>query len=701
MNAFDRLDPLVQHHIVNSLGWRTLRPLQEDSIAPILEGKHCLLLAPTAGGKTEAAMFPLFSRMTTERWTGTGLLYVTPLRALLNNLHQRLSGYASLMGRQCEVWHGDVSNSRKKAIRKDFPEILLTTPESLEGMMVSTNPAAREMLRSVRAVVIDEIHALAGDDRGWHLLSLLERLVKLTGREIQRIGLSATVGNPESLLEWLASHCEGPREVIAPPAGPIKKAEVTLDYVGSFENAALVISRLHRGEKRLVFCDSRSRVEDLASLLRTHGTETYLSHSSLSAEERRCAEKAFAESKNCVIVSTSTLELGIDVGDLDRVVQIDAPNSVASFLQRIGRTGRRSDSSRNCLFLATSTRALLRTAALIQLWEEGFVEPVLAPKAPLHLFAQQLMALVLQEGGIERLNWKPWIGRLPPFRDLSAEQIQRIFDHLEQQQILFADGDILGFGPEGESLFGRRHFLELLAVFSTPNMLTVFTGPREIGQVECGSLMRGREAGPKRIILGGRYWSVQEIDWRQRRVHVIETEEKGRGAWIGSSQGLSFTMARGIQKVLTSSEPSLTWSSRTSTAMEQLRSDFVFLNPEGHTLATFAEARRTEWHTFAGAAVNEILATHLSAACGLPCQANELAITFNDRTDAHAILEKLNQLQTDVIVAGIAFDSDAVESLKYHQTLPPDLQQFVLLQRIVNLPALEHALQQKTTAVFA
>src|SRR5690606_23603933 len=148
VSAFDRLDPLVQHHIVNSIGWRSLRPLQEQSIAPILEGKHCLLLAPTAGGKTEAAMFPLLSQMVRERWDGLSVIYICPLKALRINMQQRWEGYAALLGRRCEVWHGDVSTSRKDNIRDSPPDILLTTPESLEGMLVSVNPAGREMLRT-------------------------------------------------------------------------------------------------------------------------------------------------------------------------------------------------------------------------------------------------------------------------------------------------------------------------------------------------------------------------------------------------------------------------------------------------------------------------------------------------------------------------------------------------------------------------
>ena len=333
---------------------------------------------------------------------GLSVLYICALRALLNNIHVRLEEYSNMVGRRCGLWHGDVEESEKNRIRGHYPDVLLTTPESLEVMLISARPEAREMLKGVRLVIIDEIHAFAGDDRGWHLLAVLERIGRLAGRELQRIGLSATVGNPEELLEWMAGHCGGSRRVLNPQAqAPAAETDVRLDYVGSLQNSAIVNSRLHRGEKRLVFCDSRARVEELGNELRRLGVSTFLSHSSLSAEERRSAEEAFAEAQDCVIVATSTLELGIDVGDLDRVIQIDAPHTVASFLQRLGRTGRRHGALRNCLFLATNDNALLRAGAIILLWEAGFVEPVLPPKYPLHLFAQQLMALALQEQGME------------------------------------------------------------------------------------------------------------------------------------------------------------------------------------------------------------------------------------------------------------------------------------------------------------
>ncbi|MDY7090976.1 MAG: DEAD/DEAH box helicase, partial [Actinomycetota bacterium] len=416
MSSTDLLHPVLLHHIVNSLQWPGLRPLQEAAVEPLLAGEDALLLAPTAGGKTEAAAFPLLSRMTVESWSGTSVLYLCPLKALLNNLQPRLDRYADWLGRKAALWHGDVTASRRQAILAARPDLLLTTPESLEAMLVSQKVDHRAFFAGLQAVVVDEVHAFAGDDRGWHLLAVLERLTHLIGRPVQRVGLSATVGNPDRLLTWLQGSGAGtrPASVVAPdppvlvpgePAPAVPPGEIELDYVGSLQNAAKIIASLHAGEKRLVFCESRQAVEELGSLLRGKGITTFLSHASLSADERRRSEEAFAEARDCVIVSTSTLELGIDVGDLDRVIQIDTPATVASFLQRLGRTGRRPGSIRNCLFLTRDGDALLEAAALLLLWGRGWVEPVIAPPEPRHIAAQQILALCLQEHRAGDQTW--------------------------------------------------------------------------------------------------------------------------------------------------------------------------------------------------------------------------------------------------------------------------------------------------------
>jgi len=616
--VWERLDPVVVHHIVNTLGWPSLRPLQEQAIEPLLDGADAVLLAPTAGGKTEAACFPLLSAMTQQQWTGTSVLYLCPLKALLNNLVTRIDGYAQWLGRRAALWHGDVGDSMRNRIRRERPDILLTTPESLEAMLIGVKTDHRELLGGVRAVVIDEVHAFAGDDRGWHLLAVLERLQRVAGRPIQRVGLSATVGNPHDLLTWLQGSGAGsrPGRVVAPDvvsrpspgAGSPPPGEVELDYVGSLENAAKVIAALHRGEKRLVFCDSRKQVEQLGAALREREITVFLSHSSLSAEERARAEQAFAEARDCVIVSTSTLELGIDVGDLDRVIQIDAPGTVASFLQRIGRTGRRAGSTRNCLFLATTDDALVQAAGLLLLWSRGWVEPITAPPEPRHLVAQQLLAVTLQHHHIGNRLWPDEWNGLPPF-DISAEPILR---HLLDQGYLDEDSGMLHIGPAAERRYGRRHFLDLTAAFTAPPQFTVLAGRQEIGHTD-PSVLTDDSPGPRRLLLAGRSWQVTFIDWKRRRAFVEPAASGGVAKWSSIGlRGLSFHLTRAIRDVRLGEDPPVALTRRASSQLADIRTT----EGAGHALrANGTVVHRTDdqvrWWSYAGFRANATLAASL------------------------------------------------------------------------------------------
>lgn len=606
MSAFERLHPTIQHHVVNTLGWRELRPLQAASIDPLLDRAHALLLAPTAGGKTEAAFLPLLSRMVTEDWQGLSVIYVCPLKALLNNLHARLQRYCQWVGRSCAVWHGDVLDSARKAIIRDIPDCLLTTPESLEAILVSTRIDHRRLFATTRAVVIDEVHAFAGDDRGWHALAVLERVTRLAGHELQRVGLSATVGNPEQLLNWLAGHCEGKRQLVQIPASAGQsEPEVVIDFVGSLENAASVIAALYRGEKRLVFCDSRSRVEQLALLLRAAGVETHVSHSSLSADERRTAEQAFADGGNCVIVATSTLELGIDVGDLDRVIQIDAPSTVASFLQRIGRTGRRPGTKRNCLFLTTTTEALLQAVALVTLWRRGYVEPICPPQWPIHLLGQQLLALLLQENSVAAADWEKWLLRLPCFAAISPDDRAMLIQHLVSQKFIHDDQGVWMIGDETESEFGFRHFAEFTSVFTSPPVFEVWHGRRHVGTVDQANFF-GSSDRRATLGLGGRSWKITEINWSNRTVQVLPDEGSAKTRWSGTGKSLGFEMCQAIKAVLCGDDIVQGLSQRGVERVRQERAEFQWLRT-----ARMPTVQRndgvTEWWTFAGRQLNRRL----------------------------------------------------------------------------------------------
>jgi ATP-dependent Lhr-like helicase len=698
VSAFDRLHPAVQHHVVNSLGWRGLRDVQELAIDGVLDGQNLVVLAPTAGGKTEAAFLPLLSRTLSEEWAGLSVLYLSPIRALLNNQEPRLGRYYELVGRRVGVWHGDTPSGQRQRLLAAPPDCLLTTPESLEVMLISRLVPHREFLDRLQAVVIDEAHAFAGDDRGWHLLALLSRISRLARRDLQRIGLSATVGNPEALAEWLSAGSRRSRRVIRPLPREEAPPRVELDYVGNLRNAAKVIHELHRGEKRLVFLDSRSRVEELAAALRGLGTRTYVSHSSLGLEERRQAEQAFAEGDDCVIVATSALELGMDVGDLDRVVQVDAPGTVSSFLQRMGRTGRRPGAERNCLFLATSDDALLRAAALIELWAEGYMEEVEPPPEPLHILAQQLMALALQEGGIGRSEWLEWIREVPAFARLPETTAGEVVDWMLDREILWDDGGILWLGKKGEEEYGRRNFLELFAVFSAPPLFTVLHGREELGYVHQMSFL-ARQEGPVVLLLAGRSWQVRHLDWKRRIAHVEPSEEKGRTRWSGGGQMLSYTLAQAMARVLAGSEMRPEWSRRARAEMEAQREAFPWLEVGKTTIVSFPQGR-LEWWTFGGGKANAALGVSLERATGVPAAANSLSLRFKGELQ----LEKLMRAIEDARTLGPAalrppVSEEALEGLKFRSCLPQEMARGELAARLAEPAAVEGVLRQQLNAV--
>ncbi len=601
MSAFDRLHPAVQYHVVNSLGWANLRPTQLEAIEPIETGWHCLLLAPTAGGKTEAAIIPVLSRMVSEDWVGASVLYVCPIKALLNNLEQRLTRYAGLLGRTVEVWHGDVAASRKKRALRDPPDILLTTPESLEGMLVSPRIERKAWFGNLYVVIADELHAFAADDRGWHLRSVLARIDAYCTKPVQRIGLSATVSNPAQLLEWFAPR--GDRLVVGSSAISTD-ADVTIDAVGTLENAATIVSRLHRGEKRLVFCDSRSAAEQMGAGLNQRGVRTFVSHASLSVSERRQAEAAFAEERDCAIVATSTLELGIDVGDLDRVIQIDAPATVGSFLQRMGRSGRRSGSKRNLLFLATSDSALLNSLGICRLWCDGWVEAALPPSQPWNVVVQQAILATLEAGQTTEGNLLDTLRRC--FPELAVGELNGSMRHLTDTGYLArTEYGVLQVGPEAEREWGGGNYRDLMPIFTGANLLTAKHGAAEIGLLD-PAVLAGQKTGTVSVLLAGKSWDVLKIDWRRRLVWLEPGQGGGKARWMGSGRGMSAELAASIRKVLRTGDVGCaTLSRRASEVLERLR-DEIPVGSDSLPVQQVGVDRYRVW-TYSGSTVNRTL----------------------------------------------------------------------------------------------
>jgi ATP-dependent helicase Lhr and Lhr-like helicase len=674
--AAERLHPALVHHLIGTLRWTQLRPLQEQAIDPLLSGAHALLGAPTAAGKTEAAMLPLLSRMASEQWSGLSVLYLCPLRALLNNLAPRIEGLCALLGRRAALWHGDVGDSARRRILADPPDVLLTTPESVEAMFLSRQVDAVMLLGGVRAVVVDEIHAFAGDDRGWHMLALLCRVDALRragtedGGEVttaaQRVGLTATVGNPEALLDWLCVGAPGERAVVMATDEGLAPPELEVDWVGSLDNAAEVITRLHRGEKRLVFADSRARVEELGAALRARKVTTFVSHSSLSADDRRQAERAFTESRDCVIVATSTLELGIDVGDLDRVIQLGAPRTVASVLQRVGRTGRRG-AVRNCLFLATSDIELLTALALVDLLRQGWVEPLRPPAYPVALAAQQLLTRVLADGRLGRSEWPGSFGPVAEAARLDYAVLQGVLRHMVERGILLEEGGVLQIGVEGERLFGRRHFIDLASMFLSEPLYGVRWGQRMLGHIDPSSLT-SRGAATPTILLGGTSWGVRNIDWEQRVAWVEPSDEPGRSRWSGAGGTLSLEVCQAIRGVLAGDKNPGWCSRRAVRQVVKLREEYWFTRDGITSAEQLPDRTRTRWWTWAGGRANSELAWRLASEGSQIVSADDLSVTLAGLAEGSELRKKAAAARKP----GPQIEPHRLRAIKFNASVPVD-----------------------------
>ena len=696
--SFDQLHPSLQHHIVNTLGWRSLRPLQEATIEPVLAGRHALLLAPTAGGKTEAACFPVISRIASEGWRPLSVLYLAPLRALLNNLLPRLEQYVAFTGHRAALWHGDVGQSDRSRILSDPPDILLTTPESLEAMLISTRVDPTFFFRNLQTVIVDEVHAFASDDRGWHMLSVLERLTRLAGRELQRLGLSATVGNPQELLELLTRGTDRPSQVIAPAAEAIvESTDVQVDWVGSLANAAKVISRLHGGEKRLVFVDSRARAEELTSELLENEVNTFVSHGSLGREERRRTEQAFSEAQNCVIVATSTLELGIDIGDLDRVVQIDAPSTVASFLQRLGRTGRRSGAVRNALFLGTKDDAFLQSLALVRLRAQGYVEPVHPPPFPAHLLAQQIMALTLQETKLGKGAWRGWLGDPHVFGEDVLGVSEDLLRFMLDKNILFSDQGLLSVGQEGEYQFGRYHFIELMSAFTSEPVFAVRAGRSEIGHVPDVALAAA-DANEGLLLLAGRHWHVDVVDWKRRVLHVSPAKGGGKIKFWGTAQALSFEMCQSLRCVLGGELIGAPLSARAQAKLEELQAGFGWLDDSAARTQLVRDSRGSaRWFTFGGLKANLELAARMSSLRSDGGMIDNVSIPVDEEVTLEAIAAtcRATNAEEQVFVP----DDRMIEGLKFKEALPTALARRFAKRRVADAAAVDQILRMRGATV--
>ena len=558
MNVFERYAPFIQDYIYRS-GWQTLRAVQNAAGDAIFNtDENVLLTASTASGKTEAAFFPILTILDENPSKTVSVLYIAPLKTLINDQFGRLNELCEEQGITVSRWHGDVAQSKKRKLLKKPSGILQITPESLESLMINKHMEIPSLFSDLRFIVIDEIHSLLRADRGLQTFCLIERLCALAGCSPRRIGLSATIGNPEAAGQFLAAGSgrgtvipkfDGGKEIWrlsmehfyngdpqadegrTPPAVSPPQEEASDTAPPAADPGIGYIFEHTRGKKCLIFTNSREECESVCQNLRQyceakHEPDRFLiHHGNLSASYRESAEEEMKDDESLMSVcATATLELGIDIGRLERAFQIDAPFTVSGFLQRMGRTGRRGDPSEMWFVMREEhqeARAMLPDSipwyliqgiALVQLYiEERFVEPPRTDRLPYSLLYHQTMSTLASCGEMTPGELASRVLPLSSFRNITQEDYRILLRHLIGiDHISRTENGGLILGLSGERVVNSYKFY---AVFQENVEYTVHAGSEQLG-----TIVKPPPVGDK-IAIAGRVWVVEEVDHKRRDVY--------------------------------------------------------------------------------------------------------------------------------------------------------------------------------------
>lgn len=727
--AFDLLHPGVRR-VLWDMQWPALRPLQRDAIHHVL-GKpgHVVLSAATAAGKTEAAFLPVLSAIADEPEGAVRAIYVGPLKALINDQFKRVEDLCRHLDVPVHRWHGDVDAGAKKKLIDSPGGVLLITPESLESLFVNRARFLTKMFGGLRFVAIDELHAFLGNERGLHLRSLLYRLAALTERPLRIIGLSATLGDPNVAKRYV--DCDAP-DAVSWLDSPSPETELKLKlhaYEAASEAEIIAAAAAHagdpeeaddrpvrdmaadilkhcRGHTNLVFANSRNDVEQIGEHCATLARDQALPdnimvhHGSLSADHRHDTEREMKHASDsgraATAFCTSTLEMGIDIGNVRLVGQIGAPHSVAALKQRVGRSGRRAGTCRMLrVYLecdAISDRSslfdrlqleLVQTIAVIELLLEHWVEPAEASSFDLSTLTHQTISLIAETGGRQAADVYRILCERGVFRDVDKATFAALLRQLGRADVIeqTSQGELI-LGLIGEDLRKDKGFY---AAFPSGEPFVVLHDGRRIGTVD------GAPSPEQHMILAGRRWRVTDVDTTGKTVYVIPARGRSRTPFNGGGGNLHPRVADRMRTVLTASTQytylnetaasMLTAARSVATTAKVCASPLVSLDDETTAVMTWAGTRTT-------ATLRAMLIAQGTEATG---QGIALVVK-RSLDDARERLRKLveSPLPETAVLEVLTGPSRA----KYDDLLDPALLSQSLKRRWLDLPAATTLLQQ-------
>lgn len=618
--AYNLLSEPIRKYIRDK-GWEQLRPIQNAAITKIMTSdNNFILVSRTASGKTEAAFLPLLSKINFNE-SGVQILYISPLIALINDQFYRIEELCKNLEIPVTKWHGEANRTLKNKLLKEPNGIVLITPESLEAMFVNKPYDVKLLFANLKYVVIDEIHSFIGTDRGTQLKSILSRLQTINNKSFSIVGLSATMSEENNFSE-VKEFTGNPEKTTILIDRASKEIDTAFRFFKS-DKEELPLELLKdlyletKDDKVLIFPNSRGRVEEVAVKLkkisdRVKGHSNYFSHHSSVDREVREYVEFFAKNnkrENFCISCTSTLELGIDIGTVDEVVQIDATHSIASLIQRVGRSGRKDGKNSSLFLYATGQWSLLQSVACWLLYEEKFIEPSENNDKPYDILVHQALSITKGHSGLLLSELLKQLKENAAFRQIELQDIQEILDYLIEIDFLEKLQNEVIIGVEGEKIVNSRDFY---SVFKTEENFKVVHAGNTVGSLPFSPQIIEEE----NILLAAKIWKIKFIDHKAKKIEVTPTNDGKKPVFFGGGAIVYHKIREKMLEILYSDREYDFLDEASLQEIEIMRKDFSIFNLKNTAIdrPLLITERNLEFFTFSGTKVNRAIGLLLNIA---------------------------------------------------------------------------------------
>lgn len=693
MTAFSLLSEPIRKYIRDQR-WESLRKIQEASIPRILQTENnYVIISKTASGKTEAAFLPILSKVNFKE-KGVKVLYISPLIALINDQFIRVEKLCDYLDVKVTKWHGEASKAQKAHLLKNPEGIVLITPESLEAMFVNRPYHIHHLFSMLDYIVIDEIHSFLGSERGIHLKSLLSRLQQVNENKFKVVALSATVSdvNGYAELKDFLGNSENTKIIRDTTPKPINA--VFRYFPGSFTELPLgLLKDLYvrtRDSRVLVFPNARGRVEEVAVKLksiseRVGGHKNYFSHHSSVDKEVREYVEFFAKnasSQNFCISCTSTLELGIDIGNVDEVVQIDATNSIASLIQRVGRSGRREGRASNLYLYSTDKWSLLQSLACWLLYTEKYIEPIEVIEKPYDVLLHQILSVIKGSSGLYLTELLRKIAQNPTFSLIPEGEVKNIIDHLLQIDFLEKSGNEYIIGVEGEKMVNTKDFYSL---FHTPTFFKVSSQGVKIGELPLTSQVREDE----NVYLSAKIWKIKYIDFEFKKIEVIPAKDGKKPLFFGDAADTSHLIRKKMLEIIFSEENYEFLDQAGQDILQDLRAEFSIFGI--HDVETQRPVLNSNdnlfFYSFAGSQINKTICLLLDQ-IGIEYTHDDSSSVFKILHPESDPMEKLKTTElngdqiNEILTKQLEINPGLINISKWGAYLPMELQVELLKNKL-------------------